>query len=130
MTGDDTVSAWRQRPFQISLYSCAEFSSPAQIMIGLSQLLLAFATPEKVVGPVASSHSQQEQAVALNLYRPAEQATACSSCGRLEATGPTICSRVANARRSCNRLIKDLCWTVHPKEIEYDTQVVRHMSWA
>jgi hypothetical protein len=70
--------------------------------IGLSQLLLAFTTPEQVVGPVASSCSQLEQALA---HRPAKQATACSNCEWLEATGPTTIVLA----ESCDRPIEDLC---------------------
>jgi hypothetical protein len=74
---------------------------------------VVFATLEQVhvVGPVASCHSQLEQAVAC-LAGLRLRATACSSCERLEATGPTTCSRVVNARtsrRSCDRPIEDLC---------------------
>jgi hypothetical protein len=60
------------------------------------------------VGSVASSHSQLEQAVACFADLWSLSATACSSCEWLEATGPTTCSRVANAR-ICDRPNKGLC---------------------
>jgi hypothetical protein len=65
-------------------------TSPVQhrSLIGLSQLLLAFTTLEQAVGSVASSHSQLVCLAGLRL-----RATACYSCERLAATGPTACSR-------------------------------------
>jgi hypothetical protein len=77
---------------------------------------------------MTSSHSQLEQAVAFNLYRPAKQATACSSCERLEATGPTIVLRVANAKELQSRIWAELFIVILTLAFTRKVYSQRHLS--